>query len=143
MLWLSGALLVLQLVSALPRVHYSGNAIARSQQEQTISPDAVTVTLASLLSVKAPLSVNSDVSRQVSKDVFDLNSASGAFMALFDHKQVGLQVEQLLEPDLFSRPSAVMSIAIAGSNIGKLRSLFCHSTCTQSMLAYDTCRPNK
>ena len=79
MLWLSGALLVLQLVSALPRVHYSGNAIARSQQEQTISPDAVTVTLASLLSVKAPLSVNSDVSRQVSKDMFGLNIASGAF----------------------------------------------------------------
>lgn len=72
MLWLSGALLVLQLVSALPQVHYSGHGIARSQQDQSISPEAVTVTLASLLSVKAPISVNADVSRQVRDDAFDL-----------------------------------------------------------------------
>lgn len=69
MLWLSGALLLLQLVSASPEVHYFGDAIARSQQDQTISPDAVTVTLASLLSVKAPVSVNPDVSRQVCDDI--------------------------------------------------------------------------
>ncbi|KAL3138086.1 hypothetical protein ABBQ38_005316 [Trebouxia sp. C0009 RCD-2024] len=30
---------------------------------------------------------------------------------------MGLQVEQLLEPDLFGRPTAVLSIAVAGSNI--------------------------
>ena len=123
MLRLSGALLVLQLVSALPRLHYSGHAIARSQQEQTISPEAVTVTLASLLSVKAPISVNQDVSRQVKSNIYGLNSASGAFDGFVDHKYVGLQVEQLLEPDLFSRPTAVLSIAIAGSDIGKLHSL--------------------
>lgn len=84
MLWLSGALLVLQLVSALPQVHYSGNAIARSQQDQTISPEAVTVTLASLLSIKAPFSVNSDVSRQVCNVIFGLNSASWAFDGFVD-----------------------------------------------------------
>ena len=124
MLWLSGALLVLQLVSALPRLHYSGNAIVWSQQEQTISPDAVTVTLASLLSVKAPFAVSAEISRQVSHDILDLNGASGAYDGFVDHNQVGLQVEQLLEPDLFSRPTAVLSIAIAGSNIGKSHGLF-------------------
>ena len=85
MLWLSGALLVLQLVSAVPQVHYSGNAIARSQQDQTISPDAVTVTLASLLSVKAPFSVSSDVSRQVRNGIFGLKGASWAFDGTVDH----------------------------------------------------------
>ena len=86
MLWLSGALLVLQLVSALPRLHYSGNAIVWSQQEQTISPDAVTVTLASLLSVKAPFAVSPEISRQVSHDILDLNGASAAYDGFVDHK---------------------------------------------------------
>ena len=41
-----------------------------------------------------------------------------------------LQVEQILEPDLFSRPTSVLSIAIAGSNIGELQTCFqrCSST---------------
>lgn len=65
---LLGALLAWQLVSALPEVHYSGSAIApfRSQSDQQrISTDAVTVTLASLLSTKSPFPVDSHVSQQV------------------------------------------------------------------------------
>lgn len=69
MLRLIGALLVLQLASALPQVHYSGSVIAplrsRGQDQPSISPEAVTVTLASLLSIKAPITVDPDVSRQV------------------------------------------------------------------------------
>ena len=63
-----GSLLVLQLVAALPQVHYSGSAISsfRSQRDQpSISSDAVTAALASLLSVQSPVSVDADVSRQV------------------------------------------------------------------------------
>lgn len=39
-----------------------------------------------------------------------------------------MQVEQLLQPDLFSRPTAVLSIAIAGSSIGRLRGEFVFRT---------------
>lgn len=82
MLWLPGALIVLQLVSALP--HYFGNAIARSQQDQTISTDAVTVTLASLVSVKAPVPVSSDASRRVCYHIFGLNGTSRALNGTVD-----------------------------------------------------------
>lgn len=72
MLRLSIALLILQLVSALPQIHYFGNAIAplrsQKQDQPSISPEAVTVTLASLLSIKAPISVDAHVSRQVCDD---------------------------------------------------------------------------
>lgn len=63
-----GILLGLQLSSALPQVHYTGGAISpfRSQSAQpSISAEAITVTLASLLSVKSPVPVESDVAKQV------------------------------------------------------------------------------
>ena len=62
------ALLTLAVVSALPQIHYSGSATTpfRSQGAQSsISAEAITVTLASLLSINPTVPVKQDVSRQV------------------------------------------------------------------------------
>ena len=62
------ALLSLTVVSALPQIHYSGSATSpfRSQGAQSsISAEAITVTLASLLSISPTVPVKQDVSRQV------------------------------------------------------------------------------
>ena len=50
-----------------------------------------------------------------------------AFDAYTDHNSFGLQVEQILDADLFSRPAAVLSIAVAGSNIGTIYCTLRHS----------------
>lgn len=87
------ALLTLHLIRAQPQIHYFGGAVSpfRSQSTQpSISAEAVTVTLASLLSVKSPVSVDFNVAQQV---------------------------ERVLRPDLFNRPAAVLAVALAGSNL--------------------------
>ncbi len=67
-LLLCSALLSLHCASAVPQVHYSGGTISpfRSQSSQpSISAEAITVTLASLLSVKSPVPVEPSVAQQV------------------------------------------------------------------------------
>lgn len=65
---LCSALLGSLCASALPQVHYSGGRSSpfRSQSSQiSVTAEAVSVTLASLLSVKSPVPVESDVAQQV------------------------------------------------------------------------------
>ena len=119
---LCSALLSLHLVNALPQIHYLGSSASpfRSQKgESSISAEAITVTLASLLSIESSVPVRPDVSLQVSYRVF-----TAACTAVIASIRFGvLQVGQILKPDLFNRPSAVFSVALAGSDIGMAQKL--------------------
>lgn len=100
---------------ALPQLYYTGGTYFRSPAHSSVSAEAVTVALASLLSVAPPLSV----SPQVAGEVRCIRNVPGLAEQLVPITLIDLQVEQLLQADLFNRPDAVLCIAVAGSHAGQ------------------------